>query len=400
MIGYHAYMPHQLLATARQQAGSSVPPVKAAALLHIARVLTALDPEEAERVLDNGLALAVTLSQSDKETILAEGLVLAGAIAPERALRLLRSAPPRTHDHRTERLVRVMLDHGHVAQAALYLSEPVTANEYPFNMVPNVMLKCTEDATRLKILRGAIGSWKERRGRDFLRVFSRYWELLPTEEATQLTRDITPWVLREPDKPIRARIAPEQNGVEFTSSQDFHLFEIFNVLRWLEPDVTDSLLQTRQQLAAAAARFPFGTDSVIAELRPSRVPATETRRGYTMLGSRADLPLMLGLIEAEREGNFEPRLQEALRLYAEDSSPASPNRAARECWPSTQAFRDLLYVVGKSRGRDAVAYLERIRDRDLRLFAMIELAAALAGLPLLSGVRCTFRPPTGRGPES
>ena len=119
-----------------------------------------------------------------------------------------------------------------------------------------------------------------------------------------------------------------------------------------------------------------------------------------MLGSRADLPLMLGLIEAEQEGNFEPRLQEALRLYAEDSSPASPNRAARECWPSTQAFRDLLYVVGKSRGRDAVAYLERIPDRDLRLFAMIELAAALAGLPLLSGVRCTFRPPTGRGPES
>jgi hypothetical protein len=36
---------------------------------------------------------------------------------------------------------------------------------------------------------------------------------------------------------------------------------------------------------------------------------------------------------------------------------------------------------------DAAAYLDRIPDADLRLFAQIELAAALAGPPELQGIK-------------
>ena len=111
-------------------------------------------------------------------------------------------------------------------------------------------------------------------------------------------------------------------------------------------------------------------------------------------GSTNDVPQMIAMFETQRQGNFEPMLRKALRLHSEDSAATNPNRAPRECWPSTQAFRDLLYSAGKSLGREAAAYLDRIPDRDIRLFAEIEFAAALAGLRQVTVVRVVHRPRT------
>jgi hypothetical protein len=212
--------------------------------------------------------------------------------------------------------------------------------------------------------------------------------MLPREEATQLTAEIVSSIIAQPDTPIGARI----NDVEFSSMQAFHLFEILNVLRQLEPELTDSLLPARPQLAAAAARYPFGNDSIMNEPHPSASPAKG--EGFVMGGfggSSNDLPQMIAMFEAQRQGNFEPMLREALRLYSEDSDATSPNRVPRACWPSTQAFRDLLYTAGKTLGREAAAYLDRIPDRDVRLFAEIEFAAALAGLRQVNVVRSVYR---------
>jgi hypothetical protein len=49
-------------------------------------------------------------------------------------------------------------------------------------------------------------------------------------------------------------------------------------------------------------------------------------------------------------------------------------------------FRNILYKAGQHEGRAAARYLDRIPDRDLRLFAQIELIAAIAALPQFSGL--------------
>src|SRR5206468_9044623 len=67
-------MPRQLLSDALEQAERSEPVVRAAALLHIARVLNAFDHAEAERVLDRGIALAADLAEPDREVILCEAV--------------------------------------------------------------------------------------------------------------------------------------------------------------------------------------------------------------------------------------------------------------------------------------------------------------------------------------
>ena len=92
-----------------------------------------------------------------------------------------------------------------------------------------------------------------------------------------------------------------------------------------------------------------------------------------------------------RDRDYGPPLEYALTKYRQDSDPYSPNRAPKEVWPSTSCFRHIFYQVGKRLGRDADVYLERIPDRDFRLFAQIELAAALAGLPEFHETERTWR---------
>ena len=61
--GMLSSMPEELLRTAREQADKSNAGVRAAALLHIARVLTAFDQAEAERALETGIVLAEALEK-------------------------------------------------------------------------------------------------------------------------------------------------------------------------------------------------------------------------------------------------------------------------------------------------------------------------------------------------
>ena len=84
---------------------------------------------------------------------------------------------------------------------------------------------------------------------------------------------------------------------------------------------------------------------------------------------------------SSQQRDFQPAIEDATVKYREDPSPDAPNYAPKEYWPSTAAFRMLFHDAGRRLGSDSARLLEQIPDNDLRLFASIELAAALAGLP-------------------
>jgi hypothetical protein len=83
--------------------------------------------------------------------------------------------------------------------------------------------------------------------------------------------------------------------------------------------------------------------------------------------------------------DFQAGFEEAFARYAHDSDAENPNPAPKECWPSTPEFRNILFKAGQHLGLAAVKYLDRVPDVDLRLFAQIELCAAIAGLRQISG---------------
>jgi hypothetical protein len=237
-------MSEDLLRQVLEQSAFSAPPVKAAALLHIARVLIAFDRQRAVHVLDEALSLARTLPEADQHIILGEAVFLAASVDPERAMDLLHEGLTNVpHPRPLANLIRVMLDHGYSENAIGYLMGPIKAGEFPFSIVGNVIEKCPDDATRLRVFRVAARSWIQRpipekghpMDHGFLQLFSSRWRSLPLDEATVLTHQIVATIRRNPDKATHARIGSE-NGVAFTSYQEYELFLLLNVLRELIPD--------------------------------------------------------------------------------------------------------------------------------------------------------------------
>jgi hypothetical protein len=382
-------MPDDLLARACDQAERSEPSVRAAALLRIARVLSAHDPVEARSTFHRALNEAQQLSGRDREFLIEQAQQIAAAIAPD-LLSQISSAGPIPRHFMSETLGKIMLDHGHTEAAFEYLMHYAEPSSFPFGVVSHLMQSVDEER-RLALLRRAIEAWRTGRADQFVWLFQWQWKVLPLDEARAVAQEIVRVALERPDAPVTASYDREGN-VQMTSGREHRLFQILHILRHVDPPLAESLIAGHEQLAAAAVRFPNGMESVMEEAAAHRKQAQgATGGGYIIGGDPRDFPFMKALMQASQDADFGPPFEHALERYREDVAPERPNLAPREFWPSTRAFRDILYRAGKRLGPAAAAYLDRVPDDDLRLFAQIELAAALAGLPELPGTQREYR---------
>ena len=397
-------MPDDVLALALEQAERSEPTVRVAALLRIARVESAVDRQNARKTFERALTATRGITGADGSFLLAHARLVAAAVAPD----LLPDIPsfdglPRRVS--SETLGRIMLDHQHASAAFDYLVSYDEPSSFPFGVAAALMQSSRNDERRLLVLRSCIAAWWEAPAErpfqliQFISLFQSQWKILPLEEADTLAREIVRRTLEQPDQPITATYDPEGTA-SITSGRQHTLFQIFHIVRHLDGQLAESLIARHEQLAAAVHRFPNGMESVMQEAETRRAEARRsgTGGGYAMLGSPRDFPYLRALMEASQDGDFGPAIQHAIEKYREDAAPERPNQAPKEFWPSTSRFRSVLYKAGKQVGENAAVYLEAIPDADVRLFAQIELAAALAGLPELPGMQREYHhAPDGPG---
>ena len=393
-------MPDDLLVGARRQAERAKPPVRAAALLRIARVETAVDRGRAQITFEMGLEEAQALTGREKHALLSQARLVAAAVEPK----LLREIPSGRYGHEwtdQDMLVNIMLEHKLVDAAFEYVIDGESST-FPFGYAVNLIQRIEVESQRVAVVRRAVEAWRGSRGKQnhvyvypfgFIWLFRSQWKLLPAEEALGVVHEIVRKEIEEPEEGISAKYHGEIN---FTSRREHTLFEIFHVIRHLDPSLAESLIAAHEQLAAAVRRFPDGWETIVAESEQKRRQIEASREhcggGFAMCGNPRDMPYMRSMIQASRDGDFEPAIEHALMQYEEDTHSENPNEAPKALWPSTSSFRSILYCAGKRLGGDAAAYLKRIPDHDLRLFARIELAAALVGLPELRGVQSRYRP--------
>jgi hypothetical protein len=388
-------MRDDFLAGALEQAERSEPAVRAAALMRIARVQAASDAGRGRSTFQRGLDETLRLSGRDGEFFLEQAKLLAAAVAPS----LLREIPSVAHGPRrfaSERLGAIMLEHEHGEAAYEYVMGYDEPSTFPFGAASSLMRWFGDEERQLALVRRAVEAWRaapeERFGHRFIFLFQSAWKILPAEEAREVAREIVHVTLSQPDWPITATYDQEQR-VRISSGWEHVLFTVLHALRRLDVGLTESLIAEYAQLRAAALRFPNGMESVMVEAeRRRKASEVPSRCGYGMAGDPGDFPYVRTLLQGSQDGNFSPAIEHALDQYREDISPDSANRAPREFWPSTCRFRSILHQAGKRLGPDAAVYLDRIPDLDLRLFAQIEFAAALAGLPELQGTQRGGRP--------
>ena len=381
-----------LLARTREQAERSSPGVRALAWMRIARVQTALDAEGARQTLQRGLDEMPRLSGRDNEFLLQHAQCLAAAVAPD----LLKEFHPsgRGFDRGlppgflADRLPKIMLEHGHDEAACEYLMAYDESSTFPFGIVPAVMKSCGDATRQLAVLRRTVAAWRESRGDMFIWVFQHQWNALPPEEALGVVHEIVRVTLEQPDQEVMGTF-DRGGAIKITSGRQLALFHILHVLRHLDGPLAESLIASHDQLASAVRRYPNGWESIMEEVETCRKNAggEGCGGGFIMAGSREDFPYIKALNQASQDGNFQPAMEYALERYSQDIAPGNPNQALSEFWPSTAMFRSILYHAGKRLGDDAAVYLDRIPDPDLRLFAQIELVAALAGLPEYHGTQ-------------
>jgi hypothetical protein len=387
-----------LLARARVEAERAGAAVRAAALMRIARVETAFDRGEARITFEMGLEEARRLPGRARHDLLSSARLLAAAVEPK----LLHEIPSDDGHHAGfERgmLVNVMLQHKHVDAAFEYVTDGDSFG-FPFGFAVNLIHQIEDESQRVAVVRRAVEAWRAPREEgnpmfpsDFIRLFGSQWRLLPPDEAREIVQEI---VRDEMERPDEGTSAGYPDGIAFTSCREHTFFEVLHVLRHLDPSLAESLIAGHEQLAAAAQRFPKGQETMIEEDEERRRQMVASGQsctgGFVMAGDPRDMPYMRSMMDASRSGDYDPAIGYALEKYREDADPENPNVAAKAMWPSTASFRSILYGAGKRLGGDAAVYLERVPDEDLRLFARIELAAALAGLPEMPGVQMTYRP--------
>ena len=386
-----------LLARVRQLAERSDPQVRAAALMRIARVQTALNRDRARGTFEMALEETRLLSGRDRESLLETASLIAAAVAPD----LLRETSfPRPLPRRqfwSEKIGTIMLEHGHVDAAFEYAIGCDDPSAFPFSLVSSLMLKLGEEARRSAVLRRAIEVGRKTPDQHFIMFFYGHWKMLPPEEALSVAHDIVRVATDRPDQPITARYGPE--SPEITSVREHTLFLILHILRHLDNELAESLIGIYEQLAAAARIFPNGIESITEANERRRKEATGESRGgfgFGFAGDPREIPYARAIMQATNDGDFEPAIAQALEKFKRDTETGNSNQAAKEFWPSACAFRQILYAAGKRLGEDAAVYLNRIADEDLRMLAEIELIACLAGLPEFQTVQREYRPRPNR----
>src|SRR5579862_4540047 len=123
-------MSQQLLLPILEQAERSETAVRAAALMHIARVLTRSDEAAAVALLKRGLTLAKSLDAEAAELLLNNAVFLAAAVSPRDAFQLY-ADQKNEHEKRFGRhgspvvgLANAMAQHGHIRDLLEYFDDP------------------------------------------------------------------------------------------------------------------------------------------------------------------------------------------------------------------------------------------------------------------------------------
>ncbi len=109
-------------------------------------MLTKSDPAEARRVLEEGLALAASLTGEERDILLGEGAVLAAAIAPARAFEIL-AALGGGRTYLDQALYR-MVDHGFSDAATAYLADAPLDAEYSCGIARHAIVTVLVVSTR------------------------------------------------------------------------------------------------------------------------------------------------------------------------------------------------------------------------------------------------------------
>jgi hypothetical protein len=162
----------------------------------------------------------------------------------------------------------------------------------------------------------------------FVQLFGHYWKEFPVEEASAVARMVVDRAVAEPDTRTSSGY---MNEIHLSSHRQNTLFQILHFLRHFDPALAQSLVDSHDQLAVAARRYPNGIETMNEEGRRKRnagKPMAQLVEAADVLaGDPSDFDRQRRLIDAIGSRDFARSIEDALEKYREDTSPATRNYA-------------------------------------------------------------------------
>jgi hypothetical protein len=308
-------------------------------------------------------------------------------VAPDRAFALRATT---TDPFGNEKFLLDMVRHGHVAAAVDYLTRWSEGGEFPYHAAFETITYTKDNDTRCDILRCGLRAWHRRADSTWhsldslLQLFRFHWRLLPEDEARDAVRSVVAIMRERPDERLNGSFGGGHGTVTFSSYRPSLLFALLGPLKRLDSELANTVIGENRELRRAAEIYPFGHDADVD--RPVEQLSAEALEQWKRDWTGFALGSQFFRMEDEKNGDFKNSFEYALRSYARDADRARPNPYPRECWPSTEEFRVILYAVGQYDRDSGARLLERIPDAGLRLFAQIEFAAGIAGVAQIGGI--------------
>ncbi|HEU4937433.1 MAG TPA: hypothetical protein VFT39_13310 [Vicinamibacterales bacterium] len=333
------------------------------------------------------MALLAELPEEARAAIAPQAMCLAACVAPDRAFALRATT---TDPFGNEKFLVDMVCHGHVTAAVDYLTQWSEDGEFPCHAAFETISATKDNDTRRDILRSGLRAWHRRADStchsfvSLLQLFRFHWRLLPEDEARDAVRSLVGIMRERPDERLNGGFGGPHGTVTFSSYRPSLLFELLGPLKRLDSELADAVIGENRELRRAADIYPFGHDTEFD--RPVDQPSAEALEQWKRNWTGFALGSQFFRIEDERNGDFKNSFEHALRSYARDADRARPNPYPRECWPSAEDFRVILYAAGRYDGEGGARLLDRIPDVVLRLFAEIEFAAGIAGLAQIGSI--------------
>jgi len=387
----------ELINDALKQTKDREADVRKAALLRIARVLTITCPTKARATLEDGLVMYHGLQTPFSVTGFEQlSRFSIAAVCPQRFAEIPLIDGNALYDAFPSGVVRVMREHGHLEYLRQYLLRDAPVTQIPIREAGDLMASAGDDEERRTLMRRVIECWRIKfkhsvnryfRDREISVLLHQYWTILPRDEALAIVNEI---IENAVGQPALSR-SFEETGL--LKPQQAAIFENFHILRELDPVRAEEYRKTSSEVASALEKYPDGLQSVPTPKTEPEVQAIPGPRqsGYLFRSfgtpAKADLDYMRQLGEIEKTGDFQKLLELALAKYQSDIDEKNRNTASKAFWPSAAMYRSIFYWIGFYHKR---WQLELVPDQDLRLFAQIELAGGLCGLPeLMSMVQRT-----------
>ena len=246
---------------------------------------------------------------------------------------------------------------------------------FPFREATQLMLELRPDREQNKqeIFRVAMAADRERRyfttsGDDFAGMIVRFWRHIPPAIVLEAIHQ----VLDKPNLVNDGLTVNSSSGkMAFTDEHDYHVFELLPILRELDSDAANKLLQSSQQAQLQLKQFPNGIQSLDPSLGDSAPKQGEHPHGVWLSTAELDRGVSN---HTDPVNPANARVREIVRMAADNPAQAT---AAASTLPEAVGFSDVPNLFPRAEAYLGIARMLMKSDPSVARDALEQMTVSL-----------------------